>query len=281
MKKFIAGLLTLTLLTLVGSSASSLEVGKTGLEGKEVSTYLRGSFVDAKEAESKLKNAGFEIVASYKSVKKGVTIVFTNEALKSEAAKPGRAYAAVLRLFVDTKDKTISFTNPIYFGKAFMQDEYKHKVYNDAFKAINKEFLNLKASKERLKFDDLAGYHFMMSMPYYKEVSELASGTNESLLTKAKEYKKGKLLIFELKLSDTSTLLGYDLGKRTKRFVKKIGRQNATVLPYCISIENDKASALDAKYYLAINYPLLSMSEFMTISTVPGAIEKDLEKPFK
>jgi hypothetical protein len=40
--------------------------------------------------------------------------------LKKEASRPTRAHAAVLRLFVDEKAKTISITNPIYFGKAFM-----------------------------------------------------------------------------------------------------------------------------------------------------------------
>jgi hypothetical protein len=38
---------------------------------------------------------------------------------------------------------------------------------------------------------------------------------------------------------------------------------------------------LSAKYFIAISYPLLTMSEFMTIATVPGAIENDLKKIFK
>ncbi len=281
MKKLLASIVAVTLLVLTGCSASGPEAPKTGLEGKEISAYLQGSYIDAKEAQSKLENAGFEVLATYKPVKKGTTIVFTNEALKAEAAKPGRAHMAVLRLFVDKKEQTISFTNPVYFGKAFMQAQYNHAVFNTQKEAISKEFTGLKDSKDKLEFDDLSGFNFMMGMPYYSDVDELGLGTNEELLAKAKAYKKGKLLIFELKLSDTSTLLGYDLGKRTKKFVKKIGRANATVLPYCISIENGKASSLEAKYYLAVSYPLLTMGEFMTISTVPGAIAKDLAKPFK
>jgi len=84
-----------------------------------------------------------------------------------------------------------------------------------------------------------------------------------------------------MKLSETSTLMGYDLAKRTKRFVKKIGRANAAILPYCIAIENGQAQALNAKYYIALSYPLLDMGGFMGIATVPGAITKDLEKAFK
>ncbi len=252
----------------------------TGLEGTEVSAYLQGAYVDAATAKTKLAGAGFEVIATYGSVDNGSTLVFTNAALKAEAAKPKRAHVAVLRLFVDDQAKTMSVTNPVYFGKAFMQDEYNHKVFNAQLEAINKAFAGLTPSADKLKFDDLAGYHFMMGMPYYADANELGKGTNEELVTKAKAFKDGKLLIFELKLSDKSTLLGYQLGDRTNKFVEKIGRANASVLPYCVAIEDGVATALEAKYYLALSYPLLTMGEFTTISTVPGAIQKDLEKPF-
>lgn len=260
---------------------STASASDTGLEGKDVSAYLRGDYVDVESVKAKLSDAGFEVIASYEPVKDGTTLVFTNSALKSEGAKPGRAHAAVLRIFVDDKEKSISITNPVYFGKAFMQDDYKHGVFNAQLEAIKKAFANLKDSDDKLNFDDLAGYHFMMGMPYYEDSDELAEGSNEELVAKAKAYKKGEQVIFELKLSEKSTLLGYELDKRTKKFVKKIGRANATVLPYCIAIEDGVASSLGAKYYLAVSYPLLSMGEFMTISTVPGAIASDLEKPFK
>jgi len=105
--------------------------------------------------------------------------------------------------------------------------------------------------------------------------------TTAEAVAKANSYKKGKAVIFELILSETSTLLGYDLGKCTKKFVKKIGRANGAILPWCVSIENGQAKALNAKYYIALSYPLLDMGGFMGIATVPGAIIKELEKAFK
>jgi hypothetical protein len=126
-----------------------------------------------------------------------------------------------------------------------------------------------------LKFDDLGDYHFMMSMPYYEDNLVLAEGKNEDLLKKAKNKK----VIFEIKLKN-SVLLGYDLSSDTKSFVETIGRTNAEVLPYTIMIENGKATALHAKFYLAISYPLLTMGEFMTIVNTPGAIEDELKEPF-
>ena len=284
MKKILLALLSVTVIMFSGCASKSINPEtKSGLEGTKISAYLIGEYVDSKTAISRLEAAGFEIVATYAPVKKGSTIVFTNAALKSEAAKPGRAYAAVLRLFIDDKEKMISFTNPVYFGKAFMQDEYNHAVFNTTLQKINAAFTNLKASPDALEFDALAGYHFMVSMPYYEDQDELGEvGVDTAeLVQKVKSFKKGKSVVFELKLSQTSTLIGYDLGKRTKKFIKKIGRANAAILPWVISIENGKAKSLNAKYYIAISYPLLDMGGFMKIATVPGAITKDLEKPFK
>lgn len=283
MRNFILAVLSASIVMFSGCSTVGMSPAgpKTGLEGIKVNTYFTGKHMSVSAAENKLKAAGFEIVANYKSVKKGTTIVFTNAALKAEAAKPMRANAAVLRLFVDDKDKMISFTNPVYFGKAFMQEEYDHSVFNAALTSIKTAFPGLKPSKDVWDFDGLAGYHFMISMPYYKDVDTMDQGPNAELLAKAKKYKKGKGLVFELKLSNNTTLLGYALGKRTSKFVKKIGRANAGILPYCITIENDKATALSAKYYIAISYPLLDMNGFMGIMTIPGAVIKDYEKVFK
>ena len=261
--------------------SSVVSADDTGLEGTEVSTYLVGAHIDVATATDKLKNAGFEIVATYMPVENGHTIVFTNAALKAEGAKPKRTHGAVLRLFIDDKEKMISFTNPIYFGKAFMQDDYNHNVFNAQLNAINSAFSGLKGSEDKLEFDDLAGYHFMMGMPYYEDPDELAEASNSELLAKARSYEGGRSLIFELKLSDKSRLLGYELEGETKQFVGKIGRANAAVLPYCISIEDGIATSLAGKYYLAISYPQLSMGEFMTISNIPGEISESLSKVFK
>jgi len=282
MRKLLTLIASIAVLSFVGcGSATPAAASNNPYAGKDISTYLIGEYVSVADAKTKLTTAGFEVIAEYKSVKKGTTLVFTNDALKAEGAKPGRSHAAVLRLFVDDKEKMISITNPVYFGKAFMQDDFNYDVFAAQLDAINTAFPALKDSADKFAYDNLAGFHFMMGMPYYEEPDLLAEGKCTDLIAKAKAYKKGKRLVFELKLSETSTLLGYDLAKRTKKFVKKIGRANAAILPYGISIEKGKATALNAKYYIAVSYPLLDMGMFMGIATVPGAITKDLEKPFK
>ncbi|HIC12111.1 MAG TPA: hypothetical protein EYO75_01810 [Sulfurimonas sp.] len=282
MKKLTEVVLSAIIAIGVGVAALTfVGVVQTSVEGTKINTYLIGEYMSASSAEAKLKSAGFEVIANYKSIKKGTTIVFTDAALKAEAAKPSRSNIAVMRLFVDEKEKMISITNPVYFGKAFMQEEYNHTIFNAELEKINKAFPGLSRSKDEWDFDGLADYHFMSSMPYYKDIDEVGKGTDEALLAKVKSYKKGKGLIFELKLSETSTLVGYALSKRTSKFVKKIGRANAAILPYCFTIENGKATALNAKYYIAISYPLLNMNGFMKIMTIPGAVIKDYEKVFK
>jgi len=263
--------LLLSLLVMFGASASIASA-------ENISAYLTGEHMETSAARKKLKSVGYQVLATYDSVKDGQTIVFTNAALKAQAAKETRAHAAVLRLFVDNQEKTISITNPVYFGRAFMQDDYNENVFNAELEKLSGAFPGLTGSKDALEDDDIAGFHFMMGMPYYEDPDELADGSNSELLAKVQSSKN---TLFELKLSDNSTLVGYALGDETSKFVEKIGRANAAVLPYCISIEDGKATSLAAKYYLAISYPKLTMGEFMGISDVPGAITSDLEKAFK
>ena len=75
----------------------------SSIHAKDISTYLIGEYVDVASAKEKLLKAGFEVIAEYKSVKDGITIIFTNEALKLEASKPKRANAAIYDSLLITK----------------------------------------------------------------------------------------------------------------------------------------------------------------------------------
>ncbi len=272
-----ASLLAVTLL-----SSSLFGAGEVNKDGR-ISTFLEGALQDVKSVEDRLKGAGFEVLATDAIDKKGklTTVVFTCPSLKKMANKPNRGHAAVLRVLVNKIDEEISIANPLYFSKAFLQDDFDAKRAEAVLAKINGAFKDLKDSKDGMDFDDLAGYHFMLAMPYYDDMAVVGEGDDADLVAKAKAYKKGENLLFELKLSDNRTLLGYKLGKRTAKFVSKIGTKNAGLLPYTILIEKGKAKILVGKYYIAINYPALQMSHFMKIATVPGAIEKDCSKPFK
>ncbi len=244
----------------------------------KISAYLRGSFMKVAKVEETLKAAGFDIIGSVPVNKDGslISIVFTDKSLVSMASKPNKGFMASLRVLVDTKEKTISITNPLYMTKGFLQDTYDDKASKKILSRLLDKFPNLTNSKDALKFQLLDKYQFMNGMPKYQNMVEVASG--DSFLEKIKNNKR---VLFTQTLENGSTLIGIQLSKRTNKFTKKIGRNNAAMLPYPILIENGKAKILDPKFYISYMYPKLTMSEFMTIATIPDAIIKDCQRVFK
>jgi len=250
------------------------------VNGSKVSLYLRAPLMDEKAAVSALEKAGFTVLASYPLDKKRqrVSIVFTDDELQRAAAKSGRGFAASLRLLVDTKARQISIMNPLYVEKAFLQDDYDEAAAKRTLQKLRDVFKGVENSDDSLKYSLLPKYHFMDAMPYYQDMIEVGSGSDAALLAKVKASKK---LVFVQPLPNGAVLVGVKLGRRTSKFVKKIGYHNAGLLPYPVLIEGGKAKILEPKYYIAVMYPQLSMSNFMTIATVPGAIEKECNKIFR
>jgi len=254
---------------------------KTGYIEKEfISAYLRGPLTTVAQVEADLTNAGFEVLGTHAIDKKGdlTSLIFTCPGLKKMGSKKTRGFMGVLKVLVDDVNKQISISNPLYFAKAYLQDDFDKTIATKVLDKLNQTFEGLKNAKDGMEFDDLSGYHFAMSMPYYEDMETVASGDNAKLIEKAKASGS---VVFELALDNGATLLGVQLDKRTTKFAKKIGANNASVIPYTILIENGEAKALAPKYNLALHYPLLSMTGFMTIATVPGAILKDCKKIFE
>lgn len=277
MRKFYSLLMSALVIGFCGcaGTAPSAEAG-VKVE-KEVATYKIASYVDVDGAKSKLTNAGFEVIGTYKS-DAGTTILFSNAQMKAMANKPTRGLAAVGRILVDDANKQISIANPVYFGKAFMQKEYNHATAAAELASLEKAFGPLKDSADKWEFDGLAGYHFMMSMPYYADMDVVGTGSTADLVAKAKAAKGTTAVV---QVGQDRYVAFVELDKRTSGFVKKIGAQNGEILPYAVLIEDGEAKALNAKYFIAISYPLLTMTEFMGIATVPDAITKGLQKIFK
>ncbi len=245
-----------------------------------ISAYLRGPLATTAQVEADLKNAGFEILGTHTVDKKAdlTTIIITCPSLKKMANKKSRGFIGVLKVLVDDVNKQISITNPLYFAKAYLEGDFDKTTATKVLDKLNQTFEGLTNSKDGMEYDDLDSYHFAISMPYYEDMETVASGDNAKLIEKAKASGS---VVFELSLDSGATLLGVKLDKRTTKFAKKIGANNASVIPYTILIENGEAKVLAPKYNLALHYPLLSMTGFMTIATVPGAILKDCKKIFQ
>lgn len=277
MKKFYSLLMSVLVLGFCGCAGTAPEAEAGVKVEKVISTYKVGSYSDVEGVKSKLSTAGFEVVGTYKS-DAGTTVLFTNAGMKAMANKPSRGFAAVGRLLVDENNKQLSIANPIYFGKAFMQKEYNHATSAAALASLEKAFGPLKDSEDKWEFAGLADYHFMMSMPYYADMDVVGTGSTAELVAKAKAAKGTTAVV---QVGADSYVAFVELDKRTSGFVKKIGSQNGEILPYAVLIEGGEAKALNAKYFIAISYPLLTMTEFMGIATVPDAITKGLQKIFK
>ena len=263
---------------LENDSNATVEVGD--LENGRVTAYLHSPLMEVKAVEEALKSAGFDVISTYKIDKKGVatSIVFTNKAIEESAAKLNRGFASTLRVTIDKKNKLVSISNPIYLMKAFMQEEYDSALAEATLKAIRDNFKDLKASEEVIKFRVLERFKFMEGMPTYNDMTIVKKAKNETLLKRAQKSKK---VLYAQTLKNGSIIVGVKLGKRTTKFIKKTGYQNAGLLPYPVLIEDGQAKMLDPKYYIAVMYPMLKMSQFMKISTVPGAITKDIDKIFR
>lgn len=250
-----------------------LMVTTLSAQAAKISAYYDAPFATAKTVKSKLAKAGFKVLATYSPASKEnlKVIVFTNKDLKANASKKTRGFAAIQRVMVDSAAKTVRVTNPTYWLKAFMQKDYKADVDTKVKKSLGNALGKLTSTKDVLKEGDLSGYHFMMAMPYYEDMITLKKGATVN----------AKKKIFEVKLANGSTLVGVKMSKNTENFVDKIGVENAILLPYTVLIEDGNVYALHAKYYLALSYPLLSMGQFMGISSIPDAIERKLKKALK
>lgn len=227
-----------------------------------------------------LKKEGFEILGEHAVAddKKLKAILFTSNELKLASSIDLKGFASVMRVIINENKNEIRITNPHYFLKAFLQKNYSNELAKNIETKLQNAFGKFEKSSDYLDENKLENYHFMVGMPYYEDMIVLSEQENATLLKKAKENAKERL-VFELKLTEKSTLLGLALDN--EKFVKKIGEQNAVLLPYLVLIENNKAYMLHPKYYIALSYPLLSMSEFMTIASVPGNIENSLKKIFR
>ncbi|QSZ40724.1 hypothetical protein GJV85_00845 [Sulfurimonas aquatica] len=259
----------------------SSKVAKVGeiFNGK-VTAFLHTTYMEQNKVIDILQKAGFEILASLPIDKKGfaTSIVFTNDEILKASTKINRGFASTLRVTIDKKNRLVSITNPIFFMNAFMQDDYDKKLALRTLSTLRDAFKDLKNSDEQLKFRILKRYQFMKGLPKYMDMTTIKKGNMHTLLQKARESNK---VVYEKALSVDSTIIGVKLGSRTTKFVKKIGYQNAGLLPYPVLIEGGEVKILDPKYYIAIMYPMLKMSQFMTIATTPGAIHKDIDKIFR
>ncbi len=250
------------------------------LFAKDISSYLNGSYQSTDKVKSALSANGFNVIGEYDAMGDANhhVVVYTCPGLLKLASKENRGFAAVQKVMVDSEKKNLVMTNPEYFMPAFLQDDNNPKIVAKVASKLSAAFGTLKGGVSTLEDDDIAGFHFMMGMPYYEDMIEVAEG--KDLTATLEKNAKGKI-VFTQKAGN-ATVYGIAMPKLEKTYVTTINAgAHAAFLPYMVMVQGDKALILHGKYYLAISNPTLSMGDFMGISSTPDDIEEQITALFK
>ena len=246
-----------------------------------LSTYLYSDMKSNDSIKANLERVGFKVIGSYNAMQNENynVITYTSAQLQKLASKKDRAFIAVQKVLVDKVNNKLVFTNPKYFAKAMLQDDYDSSLVNQVSNRLKAAFAMTK-SEYALKEGDLSSYHFMFAMPYYEDMLIVASGDNLESKLKANASSN---IVFELKLK-SATLYGISMNvaKGEKDYMGVLKQEaSSAFLPYMVIIQNNEAKILHPKYYLALCLPKLTMGEFMTIMDTPGDIEDYFKSLFK
>jgi len=250
------------------------------LFAKDISSYLNAAYQSTDKVKSALSANGFKVIGEYDAMgdAKHHVVVYTCPGLLKLASQKNRGFAAVQKVMVDGEKKNLVMTNPEYFMPAFLQDDNNPKIVAKVASKLASALGTLTGGTSTLEDDDISGYHFMMGMPYYEDMIEVAEG--KGLAQKLEANAKGKI-VFTQKVGD-ATVYGIAMPKLEKTYVTAVEAQDhAAFLPYMVMITGDKAMILHGKYYLAISNPTLSMGDFMGISSTPDDIEEYMTALFK
>ncbi|WP_457610809.1 hypothetical protein [Lutibacter sp.] len=272
--------------------------------GQDLSPYIKvGESNEAIEQISNniintLKNNSFTILGTYNPENKNSlkVIAFTRDDLKNTVVKvtDRGALAAVFKIGLVQKNGkvTISYTNPDYFLRAYLRDNYStFKSTFQKFSADLKTTLSSIGSDftpfgGTIKADKLKNYHYKIMMPYFTdpiELNEYASFEEGlRIIENNLKARKGQTVLVYKLIYKQDKVAVFGVGLQSKEdgeadFLPTIGEENIAAMPYEIILQGKKATMLHGKYRLALSWPELTMGTFMKIMTTPGNIEDTLE----
>ncbi len=250
----------------------------------------------AEDAREKLAAAGFEIAGSYAPYDGAVVVAVTSPELKAAAAQQRfGGYAAAQRVTV-TKvgdEVQIGYTNPIYMAAAYRLKVDLAPVAAKLAAALG--HLEEYGPKDGKSTKDLAGYHYMMSMPYFDDRWELARFASQAEAVQQVEAglaarRGGTSKVYRVDVSPQETVFGVALSEGCggdANVMKEIDFKpvrSTGHLPYEVLVSNGEVVALHAKFRIAMNFTDLSMMgdhSFMRIRCAPNSIEGALKAAVK
>lgn len=238
----------------------------------------------AAAAKNRLTKAGFEVVGQYSPYPEAQVLAATSADLKAAAAKSEfGGYGAVVRVAVTSVGERVqvSYTNPVYLQHMYRMSGDLAPIADKLGAALGHE--KAFGSKAGIEVDKLKKWRYMFGMPYFTDPDKLGSGTQEALVSKI-ESALGAKKVYRIDVpGKPETVIGVaiDSGKGSDATVMKAidtGEDRHTAhLPYEILVSGGTAYALNGKFRIALSFPDLSMGQFASINSAPGAIEEALK----
>jgi len=248
-------------------------------------TDFTAGYLELDALKQKLADNGLEVLGTHQVAenKDYTAVVYTCTELKQAARLSNRGFMAVLRILHNSKSKELVVSNPEYYMRAFLQKDYEDGIAKPINDALSAALGTLTPTDDSMKTKKLAKYHFMMSMPYYDDFQRVAKGSTEELCRKLEANAKDRI-VFKLNVADdgSSVLYGVALPMNIEKFNEKLETMGQShLLPYTVLIENGEANILHAKFYFALSFPQLTMTEFMKIMSVPGDVKDAFKADFQ
>jgi hypothetical protein len=261
---------------------------------------LPGSLEQVETAvKTALKAQGFEEAGSYSPYAGATVIVMTSAELKAAAAKAvNGGFGAGQRVAVsESRGKImVSYVNPAYLGAAYglgKLDDVSAKL-KAALGAV-KDF----GSAEGLTAERLApgNYHYMVGMPYFKQVDVLAEHASHQAAVAAVEKglaagKGGTKKVYRIDLPRDISVFGVaivsgdgidkgdkDTDKEIMDIVDWQELRATAYLPYELMVTGTQTIALRGRYRIALHFPDTAMAGahgFTKIMSAPGGIKSAL-----
>lgn len=251
------------------------------------------------EVSKALADHQLKVVGSYvpASDNNRMVLVVTHPSLEKAVSQIGglTGFATTLRVGITHEGSVtnVSYTNPIYWGNAYFQDDFSkvkanYDAVDGAFTAAMKSLEGYKGtpfgSKKGIDADDLHDYHYMMAMPYFDDTETIGEfGSYAEAVAKIDaNLKKGvpnAKLVYKVEIPGKELAL-YGIGlsgeNGESKFMAKIdisSPMHTAFLPYEILVMGKEVHMLHGRYRIALSFPDLTMGTFTKIMSTPGDIE--------
>lgn len=253
---------------------------------------------------SALEQAGFTIAGEYAPLENAAVIVATHPLLLEAAALTELGgFAAAQRVSVTAREAgtEVAFVNPVYVQHAY-------RVQGDLGPVLEKlsAALGNQASfgaEKKMTAKKLAKYHYMIGMPRFDDVLELASfASHEEALTAVENglAREGDALtrVYRIDVPGTDQVV-FGVGMKATgadedeqdidsawqmSVVDFDDYSKVAYFPYELLVNGNEIEALHMRFRMAVHFPDLSMAGkhgFTKLIASPGATEEALETLLK